>query len=243
MILAVETSTQVCSIALRTREGTISEKRIAGRGVHSAHAPRMIQELLQAEQARIDDLQAVLFSHGPGSYTGLRIGASLLKGLLFGKSIPLHTASTLLSIASAVLWNNTERTEQPITEQPNSSIHSTTPRTVYGLIDARRSHLYCQVCELRSGSINPKTNPTVQSLEALSRTIQPGNWVAGTGISRLKLPKGVFRLDAEAISANHLLRLWDLPNRDSLFTLQDIGLFEPEYVTMMQIEPAQQKEA
>ena len=227
MILAIETSTQVCSVALRNRDHAISEMRIEGRGVHSSGTPQFIQELLTEHHATIDDLQAVLFSHGPGSYTGLRIGASLIKGLLYGKSIPLYTTSTLLSIASAVLHP--------------SNIHPSIvdgPVTIHGLIDARRSHLYYQKFELSSGLINPISKPAVEPLDTLSKTIQPGQWVAGTGIHRLQLSEGVFRFDADAISAENLIRLLDAPNRDTLFLKRDIAHFEPEYVTMTQIEGA-----
>src|SRR6056297_4255606 len=109
-LLAIETSTAVCSVSLQTGDGRVKEKRIEGRGVHSEYTVLFIDELLDRTGLQVDDLDSVLFSNGPGSYTGVRIGASVIKGLLFGKNVPLFTYPTWISFAGTVLQLNSHCT-------------------------------------------------------------------------------------------------------------------------------------
>jgi tRNA threonylcarbamoyladenosine biosynthesis protein TsaB len=135
MILAIETSTPVCSVALQNSAGRILEKRIEGRGVHSDHTFLFAEELMERADTSISGLEAVLFSNGPGSYTGLRIGAAAIKGLLFGREIPLFTFPTLLAFAAGAMGR-----------QSSGTIHA--------VIDARRNHLYYQSVGIRQLDIS-----------------------------------------------------------------------------------------
>lgn len=83
MILAYETSTDVCSVAFQNEEGAIFEKRIQGRSVHSDSLFLFTQEIMKEHNLSIDQIEHVLVSIGPGSYTGLRIAASAIKGIFF----------------------------------------------------------------------------------------------------------------------------------------------------------------
>src|SRR5690554_10156 len=105
MIISIETSTTVCSVAAGKNGKTLLEKRIEGRGVHSSYLFIFLNEILERFQYRTEDLEAILFSNGPGSYTGLRIGASAIKGFLFGTSVPLYLCSTLTAISVPHLKN------------------------------------------------------------------------------------------------------------------------------------------
>src|SRR5699024_2547399 len=90
MLLALETATNVCSVAFCNEEGDVFEKRIDKRGSHSEQVFLFIEELMNEHDFKIEDLEAVLVSEGPGSYTGLRIGASAVKGLLFQSGVTLY---------------------------------------------------------------------------------------------------------------------------------------------------------
>jgi tRNA threonylcarbamoyl adenosine modification protein YeaZ len=125
MILAIETSTPVCSVALSSTGRRAWEKRIEGRGVHSERLFTFTDELLKRAGVEMSELDAILFSRGPGSYTGLRIGASAIKGFLYGRDVPLYTFPTLFSFAAGL-----ELTSKPC--------------EIFSVIDARRSHLYIQ---------------------------------------------------------------------------------------------------
>lgn len=109
-ILNIETSTTCCSAAI-TIDGkpVVSVEQLANAN-HASQLPVFIQQLLH--EANVNDwhLDAVALSQGPGSYTGLRIGASTAKGICYGLNIPLIPVDTLqvlcASVPSGVLPDN-----------------------------------------------------------------------------------------------------------------------------------------
>ncbi len=216
-LLAIETSTAVCSIALQTGDGRVKEKRIEGRGVHSEYTVLFIEELLDRAGLQVDDLDAVLFSNGPGSYTGLRIGASVIKGLLFGKSVPLYTYPTLISFAGQQL-------------QRDASI------TVHAVIDARRNHLYYQQIKKNEENL-VISDPAVLELEQIENKISGADIVIGTGWNRLNFPdkETVRRIGLEGVSAVNLIWSWNYEGLKVHYEEAEVELFEPEYLTMSQI--------
>ncbi|WP_210521920.1 tRNA (adenosine(37)-N6)-threonylcarbamoyltransferase complex dimerization subunit type 1 TsaB [Hymenobacter terricola] len=104
LLLSLETSSPVCSVALhRITDGSLvgqSELRLDKS--HSTHLTVLIEQLLENTGHRLADLAAVAVSDGPGSYTGLRIGAAAAKGLCFALDIPLVAVSTLKALAAQV---------------------------------------------------------------------------------------------------------------------------------------------
>jgi tRNA threonylcarbamoyladenosine biosynthesis protein TsaB len=102
-ILAIETATKNCSVALSKDGVTLLCKEIAEEGY--SHAERLhvfIEQLLSELELSYKDLSAIAVSQGPGSYTGLRIGVSAAKGLCFALDIPLIAIDTLASLASQI---------------------------------------------------------------------------------------------------------------------------------------------
>ena len=103
-ILCIETSTSVCSAAIST-DGVLNKQCISYEGGnHARLLPSYIDELLDFAREQHLTIDAVALSEGPGSYTGLRIGASTAKGLCYGLNIPLIPVPTLevLKIASGI---------------------------------------------------------------------------------------------------------------------------------------------
>ena len=104
LLLSLETSSFVCSVALhRIADGSLvgqSELRLDKS--HSTHLTILIEQLLVNTGHALTDLTAVAVSDGPGSYTGLRIGAAAAKGLCFALDIPLVAVSTLKALAAQV---------------------------------------------------------------------------------------------------------------------------------------------
>ena len=99
ILLAVETSTQVCSAAL-LKDGAVLDERISySGGNHAELLPEYVDSLLRS----CGGIDAVALSSGPGSYTGLRIGTSLCKGLAYGRNIPLLAVPTLDVLTSSLL--------------------------------------------------------------------------------------------------------------------------------------------
>lgn len=102
LILALETSSPVCSVALHRDGNLIGQTELRLEKSHSSHLSLLISQLLANTGHTLQDLDAVAISDGPGSYTGLRIGAAAAKGLCFALDIPLVAVSTLQALAHQV---------------------------------------------------------------------------------------------------------------------------------------------
>ena len=98
MIICLETSTLLCSVALCDARGVVALKESSENKSHSSLLTVFIEELLSDAGLRVSELEAVAVSKGPGSYTGLRIGVSTAKGMAFAASIPLIGIETTLSM-------------------------------------------------------------------------------------------------------------------------------------------------
>ncbi|WP_305907676.1 tRNA (adenosine(37)-N6)-threonylcarbamoyltransferase complex dimerization subunit type 1 TsaB [Methylomarinum sp. Ch1-1] len=97
-LLAVETSTEACSAALYV-DGEIQEKFALAPREHTKLILPMIDELMAGAQLSPQQLDAVAFSRGPGSFTGVRIATGIIQGIAFGADLPVVPVSTLAAIA------------------------------------------------------------------------------------------------------------------------------------------------
>lgn len=105
-ILSIETSTDVCSVAL-TSEGQVLDHSENYEGqTHATLLSQYVQQALQYARTREVSIDAIAVSIGPGSYTGLRIGLSEAKGLAFGLSVPLIGVNTLQLLAVSAMFNH-----------------------------------------------------------------------------------------------------------------------------------------
>jgi tRNA threonylcarbamoyladenosine biosynthesis protein TsaB len=96
-LLAVETSGYLCSIALMKDENVFIELNYLQKHIHSEKIIGMFDDVLRNSMLGVKDLKSIAISIGPGSFTGLRIGLSAVKGIAFGNNFPLvpvptHTA-------------------------------------------------------------------------------------------------------------------------------------------------------
>jgi tRNA threonylcarbamoyladenosine biosynthesis protein TsaB len=98
-ILAVDTSTEACSVALQIGDKTIVKFADEPRS-HSRLLMPMVQEVLAEAEIRVNQLDAIGVSIGPGSFTGLRIGFAAVQGMAYGADIPVVPVSTLKLIAA-----------------------------------------------------------------------------------------------------------------------------------------------
>lgn len=105
-ILNIETSTDVCSVAL-TSEGQVVDHRENYEGqTHATLLSQYVKEMLDYARTREMKLDAIAVSIGPGSYTGLRIGLSEAKGLAFGLEVPLIGVNTLQLLTVSTMFNH-----------------------------------------------------------------------------------------------------------------------------------------
>jgi len=98
-ILHIESATPICSVALSKGDQLIDLKEIDKFNSHSEVLTLFVDELLNTNGLKYKDLDAIAVSNGPGSYTGLRIGASTAKGLAYALDIPVITVNSIEALA------------------------------------------------------------------------------------------------------------------------------------------------
>lgn len=218
MILALETATNVCSVAFCDEHGTVHERRTEQRGSHSEQLFLFIEALQKEHGFSIGDLDAVLVSEGPGSYTGLRISASAVKGLLFQHSVPLVGVNTLSSFAM-----------QGHQEHPKA-------QKIHSIIDARRVHVYHQQFRFQDDILTTDDEVEVLPIKAFEKMLQSGEVVIGTGLNRISEEAlGKARtFDESAITAKSLIALYQA-GFDDFYQEEDPESFEPKYYTSNQV--------
>ncbi len=172
-ILSIETSTDVCSVAV-AEDGIVTAKQeLFQPNSHSTHLTLLIQELFKTEGiSPIEELNAVAVSAGPGSYTGLRIGVSVAKGICFAQGLPLITIDTLTLLTQGALTVSKG-------EVANKYIYCP-------MIDARRMEVYTA---LHSSDLNvlEETNAKIIDSDSFSEPLKNQKILFfGNGASKCK---------------------------------------------------------
>ena len=98
-LLAIETTTDTCSVAVYCGGHVEIERTMRRPKVHAEHLVPMIQEVLTYKSLTVEALDGITVSGGPGSYTGLRIGVSTAKGLAFAHKVKLISIPSLSAMA------------------------------------------------------------------------------------------------------------------------------------------------
>ncbi|TNI22389.1 tRNA (adenosine(37)-N6)-threonylcarbamoyltransferase complex dimerization subunit type 1 TsaB [Aeromonas dhakensis] len=163
-ILAVDTATEACSAALLVGEKVFSRWEEAPRD-HTRKILPMVQAVLDEAGVTLDELDAIAFGRGPGSFTGVRIGIGVAQGLALGAGVPLIGISTLAAMAQGA--HRLDGAERVLTA-----------------IDARMDEVYFGHYELIDGRIQLVGEEVVSGPAALvaSRGTLPGSFTrVGTG--------------------------------------------------------------
>lgn len=171
LILALETATLTGSAALVEagfREGgprpdmkILAEATLRLPGTHSERLMPSVHNLLEAASRTIHDVEGIALSLGPGSFTGLRIGASTAKGLAFALKIPVAGISTLEALAN------------------NAPYH---PATVCPVLDARKKEVYAAFFQgNEEGTVSRRSEDRVLSPEDLCRRVTGKTLFLGDG--------------------------------------------------------------
>ncbi len=143
MVICLETATNLCSVALCDSAGVISLRETNEQKTHASQLTVFIQELLTENNLHAADLEAVAVSKGPGSYTGLRIGVSVAKGIAYAVSIPLIGVDTLTSMFRGM-------------RQKMISAHPGYEDAIFcPLLDARRMEVYYALYDFSGNLIKP----------------------------------------------------------------------------------------
>lgn len=139
-ILNIETSTDVCSVAISDNGVVVFDKEDHSGPNHAVKLGVFVDEALSYIDSRNIPLEAVAVSCGPGSYTGLRIGVSMAKGICYGRGAKLISVPTLQLLAVPVLLAEQVKEEDAL---------------IVPMLDARRMEVYAQVLDRALKEVRP----------------------------------------------------------------------------------------
>lgn len=218
-VLHLETATEVCSVCV-TQDGKVLALRETSED--KSHATRLavfVQECLSEAGISIDDLDAVAVSKGPGSYTGLRIGVSLAKGICYGTGKPLIGVSTLKAMADLALEKYRE--DIPTEEQV----------LLCPMIDARRMEVYSALYSVDLQEVRTIEAVVVDESSFLPYLESHKVLFFGNGAAKctsvLNHPNAWFATDFE-ISSKGMIRQAEQAFSEGHF--EDSAYFEPFYL-------------
>lgn len=161
-ILAVETSTELCSVALWL-DGEIDAREAVAGQRHSELLLPMIDALLTQHGLAVRDLNGIAFGAGPGSFTGLRIACGVAQGIAFGANLPVVGVGTLLALAAA------SRAER-----------------VVSCLDARMGEVYHAAYEKRGSAWHAVCEPSLCKPDA-TPDLPAGAWTGcGSGFAAFR---------------------------------------------------------
>jgi tRNA threonylcarbamoyladenosine biosynthesis protein TsaB len=211
-ILYLETSSKNCSVAVSDNEKLlcvceeVSENYKQSESLHS-----FVEWALEGAEISLKDLDAICLGKGPGSYTGLRIGAASAKGFCYGLNIPLMAVNSMESMKEPFLRQNYD--------------------LIIPLVDARRMEVYTAVYDGVSGEELSPTEAKVLDESSFQEFADKKVLFVGDGAAKakeiLQLPNAEFNEDLYP-SAKYLVKksLEKIKSKD----FEDIAYFEPFYL-------------
>jgi tRNA threonylcarbamoyladenosine biosynthesis protein TsaB len=164
-ILGIDSSTPGCSVALLNSDKIVAERIADPKPSYSKYLLQMVDQVLTEGKSRLDDVDGFAVTIGPGSFTGLRIGVSLLKGFVLATEKPFVGINSLEALACTL-----DAPEHPICTA----------------LDARKSEVYAAVFESRKEGLHPLIKESALSPEALCEKIKAPMLFIGNGVERYR---------------------------------------------------------
>ena len=211
-ILHLETSSKNCSVAISEGKKLLSLCEESSENYKQSELLHtFVKWAMEGARISLKELDAVSLGMGPGSYTGLRIGASAAKGFCYGLNIPLIAINSLETIAAPFLATGFD--------------------LVISMADARRMEVYCAVYDGLSGQIITETEAKVLNETSFQELSDKKVLFAGDGAQKakeiLQLPYATF--NAEVLpSAQYLIG--KAADKFEAQNFEDIAYFEPFYL-------------
>lgn len=143
LILNIETSSDTCSVALSNDKEILGHIESSGINDHSANLTVFIEKIMAGSGLSLEKLDAVSVSKGPGSYTGLRIGVSVSKGICYGAQKPLIGIGTLEIMAAGALDH----------QDVSKIVTSNEGVLLCPMMDARRMEVYTALYDTRLNQV------------------------------------------------------------------------------------------
>ena len=215
-ILHIETSTDVCSVALSQDGMCLFEQTCSEGPSHAAVLAGYIDEALSFADSHAIPLDAVAVSKGPGSYTGLRIGVSAAKGVTYGRDARLIAIDSLKIITVPTLLHDPDIPENAL---------------LVPMIDARRMEVYCAVYNRALHEEAPIQALVVDETTFLPWLNQGPVFFMGNGAAKCQEvichPNAHFISDARPLARN-MIPLAEMAIARNEFV--DVAYFEPFYL-------------
>ncbi len=209
MLLLIETSAEFPSVVLSSGKGKQDWTRESfEKQSHAECIPVFINEAFEFVKENNEEIQAVVINQGPGSYTGLRIGSSIVKGICYGSGIPLIAVSGLTAQGNWALKNNLHLNK------------------AYSMLDARRNEVYFSEVNLNDADSNVKSLILGENeFEIHPNSIIVGN--SNTKAVELISELGICERFDTTLHAKFMIDIaWSkYQNRD----FEDVAYFEPKY--------------
>lgn len=221
LILNLETASPVCSVAL-SRDGLLIGSRQSTED--KSHATRMtifIRELLDEHHITAENLDAISLGMGPGSYTGLRIGASVAKGLAYASGKPVIGVPTLKALANGFYRQH----HQDIPARPEL------PVLLCPMLDARRMEVYTALYDTSLNEVKA-VEALILEPESLNRMLQE-NLICFFGTGSDKAAEMITHPNALFFSGIELQAAFQSEPAEEMFSLGDFldtAYFEPHYL-------------
>lgn len=214
-ILHIETATDVCSVALSEDGAVLFAKEDFDGPQHAVTLGVFIDEVLSMADSHAKPIDAVAVSCGPGSYTGLRIGVSMAKGLCYGRDIPLIALPTLKVLCVPVLLMD---------ELPENAL-------LCPMIDARRMEVYDVIYDRALNEVRGVNADIIDEDSYKEFLDKQPVYFFGSGAAKCK--EVIKHPNARFLDAIHPLARWMFPLADKEYlngTFQDVAYFEPFYL-------------
>tara|TARA_B100000678_G_C18154129_1_gene480215 strand:+ start:119 stop:820 length:702 start_codon:yes stop_codon:yes gene_type:complete len=214
LFLCIETATKLCSVALTQGSELIHEVEASSdQYIHAESLHPFIAKVLEGTDHQMKDIDALVVSKGPGSYTGLRIGVSAVKGLAYALNKPVIAVNSLKGIAAAAFRQNTD-------------VDFVAP-----VIDARRDEVYTMLMN-PGGDIVEPTHAQVITDDFYTAYNGKSILVVGDASSKVEKlcsdNKGLIFDHALEHKALHLSILAESRYTEQKF--EDVAYFEPYYL-------------
>lgn len=214
-ILHIETSTQVCSVAVSEDSHVIFQQEDHSGPNHAERLGSMVDEALSFTDNHAIPFDAVAVSCGPGSYTGLRIGVSMAKGICYGRNLKLIAVPTLELMCVPVLLR--EMVEEDALLCP--------------MIDARRMEVYACIYDRALHEIRPVGADIVNADTYRQWLDEHPVYFFGNGAA--KCMEAINHPNAHLIEGIEPLAKWMQPLAERRLLneqTEDVAYFEPFYL-------------
>lgn len=214
-ILHIETSTDVCSVALSEDGAVLFSKEDFDGLQHAVTLGVYIDEVLSMADSHAKPINAVAVSCGPGSYTGLRIGSSMAKGICYGRSIPLIALPTLKVMSVPVLLMDA---------LPEDAL-------LCPMIDARRMEVYAAIYDRALSPVKEVSADIISADSYAEYLEQHPVYFFGNGAAKCK--EVIKHPNVRFVDGIQPLARWMFPLADRQYldgTFQDVAYFEPFYL-------------